>query len=87
MLPACRTEGDGFAIPSFEVLPSDVEGFIVDGSSPALGLPTILMSPPTSEIVSPSGTSSLLPSMAIPAGFSLQNPTPQEPLPLACSSR
>ena len=28
MLPACRTEGDGVAIPSFEVLPSDVEGFM-----------------------------------------------------------
>ena len=28
MLPACRTEGDGFATPTFEVLPSDVEGFM-----------------------------------------------------------
>ena len=28
MLPACRTEGEGFAIPTFEVVPSDVEGFI-----------------------------------------------------------
>ena len=28
MLPACRTEGAGFAIPTFEVVPSDVEGFI-----------------------------------------------------------
>ena len=28
MLPACRTEGDGFAIPTFDVLPSDVEGFM-----------------------------------------------------------
>jgi SRSO17 transposase len=28
MLPACRTEGDGFAIPPFEVLPSDVKGFM-----------------------------------------------------------
>jgi len=28
MLPACRTEGDGVAIPSFEMLPSDVEGFM-----------------------------------------------------------
>jgi hypothetical protein len=28
MLPACRTEGDGFAIPTFEVFPSDVEGFM-----------------------------------------------------------
>ena len=28
MLPACRTEGDGFAIPTFEVLPSDVKGFM-----------------------------------------------------------
>ena len=28
MLPACRTEGEGFAIPTFDVLPSDVEGFM-----------------------------------------------------------
>jgi SRSO17 transposase len=28
MLPACRTEGEGFAIPPFDVLPSDVEGFM-----------------------------------------------------------
>ena len=28
MLPACRTEGDGVAIPTFDVLPSDVEGFM-----------------------------------------------------------
>ena len=28
MLAACRTEGDGFAIPTFDVLPSDVEGFM-----------------------------------------------------------
>src|SRR5918992_2306127 len=28
MLPACRTEGDGFAIPPFEVLPNDVAGFM-----------------------------------------------------------
>src|SRR5215472_14727469 len=28
MLPACRTEGEGFAIPTFEVVPSDVEGFM-----------------------------------------------------------
>ena len=28
MLPACRTEGDGFAIPPFEMLPSDVESFM-----------------------------------------------------------
>jgi SRSO17 transposase len=28
MLPASRTEGDGFAIPPFEVIPSDVEGFM-----------------------------------------------------------
>jgi hypothetical protein len=27
MLPACRTEGEGFAIPTF-VAPSDVEGFM-----------------------------------------------------------
>jgi SRSO17 transposase len=28
MLPACRNEGDGFAIPPFDVVPSDVEGFM-----------------------------------------------------------
>jgi SRSO17 transposase len=28
MLPACRTEGEGFAIPTFNVMPSDVEGFL-----------------------------------------------------------
>jgi SRSO17 transposase len=28
MLPACRTEGDGFSIPIFAVVPSDVEGFL-----------------------------------------------------------
>jgi SRSO17 transposase len=28
MLPACRTEGDGFAIPKFTLDPSDVEGFL-----------------------------------------------------------
>src|SRR5438552_13813633 len=28
MLPACRTEGEGFAIPTFDVVPSDVEGFL-----------------------------------------------------------
>jgi SRSO17 transposase len=28
MLPACRTAGEGFAIPTFEVVPSDVEGFM-----------------------------------------------------------
>src|SRR5712692_10301914 len=28
MLPACRTEGEGFAIPTFDVAPSDVEGFM-----------------------------------------------------------
>jgi len=26
MLPACRIDGEGFAIPAFEVVPSDVEG-------------------------------------------------------------
>jgi SRSO17 transposase len=26
MLPACRTTGEGFALPTFEVIPSDVEG-------------------------------------------------------------
>lgn len=28
MLPACRTESEDFAIPTFEVVPSDVEGFM-----------------------------------------------------------
>src|SRR5687768_10343803 len=28
MLPACRTGGEGFAIPTFDLAPSDVEGFI-----------------------------------------------------------
>jgi len=28
MLPACRTEGEGFTIPTFDVVPSDVEGFM-----------------------------------------------------------
>jgi SRSO17 transposase len=28
MLPACRTASEGFAIPTFDVVPSDVEGFI-----------------------------------------------------------
>ena len=28
MLPACRTEGDEFTIPTFDVIPSDVEGFM-----------------------------------------------------------
>jgi DDE superfamily endonuclease len=28
MLPACRTEVEGFAIPTFEVVPHDVEGFM-----------------------------------------------------------
>jgi hypothetical protein len=28
MLPACRTAGEGFAIPPFDVGPSDVEGFL-----------------------------------------------------------
>jgi len=28
MLPACRTAGEGFALPTFEVVPSDVEGFM-----------------------------------------------------------
>jgi SRSO17 transposase len=28
MLPACRTAGEGFAIPTFAVVPSDVEGFM-----------------------------------------------------------
>jgi SRSO17 transposase len=28
MLPACRTDGEGFAIPTFDLVPSDVEGFM-----------------------------------------------------------
>ena len=28
MLPACRSTGEGFAIPSFDVVPRDVEGFM-----------------------------------------------------------
>jgi hypothetical protein len=28
MLPACRTPDETFAIPMFDVLPSDVEGFV-----------------------------------------------------------
>jgi SRSO17 transposase len=28
MLPACRTAGEGCALPTFEVIPSDVEGFL-----------------------------------------------------------
>ena len=28
MLPACRTDGEGFAIPTFDIVPSDVEGFM-----------------------------------------------------------
>ena len=28
MLPACRTDGEGFTIPTFDIVPSDVEGFI-----------------------------------------------------------
>ena len=28
MLPACRTEGDGFAIPTFDLTSSDMAGFI-----------------------------------------------------------
>jgi hypothetical protein len=28
MLPACRTGGEGFAIPTFDLAPSDVEGFM-----------------------------------------------------------
>ncbi len=28
MLPACRTEGDGAARPAFDVVPSDVQGFM-----------------------------------------------------------
>ena len=28
MLPVCRTSGEGFAIPTFDLVPSDVEGFM-----------------------------------------------------------
>jgi hypothetical protein len=28
MLPACRTGGESFAIPTFDLVPSDVEGFM-----------------------------------------------------------
>src|SRR5262252_8417934 len=28
MLPACRTSGEGFTIPTFDLVPSDVEGFM-----------------------------------------------------------
>jgi SRSO17 transposase len=28
MLPACRTEGEGFAIPKFDLVPGNVEGFM-----------------------------------------------------------
>src|ERR671937_2552569 len=28
MLPACRTNGEGFPIPTFDLVPSDVEGFM-----------------------------------------------------------
>ena len=28
MLAACRTNGEGFAIPMFDLVPSDVEGFM-----------------------------------------------------------
>ena len=28
MLPACRTAGEGFAIPLFDIVPRDVEGFM-----------------------------------------------------------
>ena len=28
MLPACRTGGEGFAIPTFDLVPSDVRGFM-----------------------------------------------------------
>jgi SRSO17 transposase len=30
MLPACRTDGAGFTMPTFDVVPSDVEGFMDD---------------------------------------------------------
>ncbi|MEE9149338.1 MAG: hypothetical protein V3U27_18300, partial [Candidatus Tectomicrobia bacterium] len=28
MLPACRSEGETFSIPTFDLVPSDVEGFM-----------------------------------------------------------
>src|ERR671925_2168275 len=28
MLPACRTNGEGFTIPTFDLVPSDVEGLM-----------------------------------------------------------
>ena len=28
MLPACRTEGEGFSLPTFDLVPSAVEGFM-----------------------------------------------------------
>ena len=28
MLPVCRTAGEGFAMPTFDLVPSDVEGFM-----------------------------------------------------------
>src|SRR5256712_1475484 len=28
MLPVCRTEGEGFSMPTFDVVPSEVEGFM-----------------------------------------------------------
>ena len=28
MLPACRTDGEGFTIPTFDIVPRDVEGFM-----------------------------------------------------------
>lgn len=28
MVPACRTGGEGFAIPTFDLVPNDVEGFM-----------------------------------------------------------
>jgi hypothetical protein len=28
MFPACRTESEGFTIPTFDLVPRDVEGFI-----------------------------------------------------------
>jgi SRSO17 transposase len=30
MLPVCRTAGEGFAIPTFDLVPSDVEGFMAE---------------------------------------------------------
>jgi hypothetical protein len=30
MLPACRTDHEGLTIPTFDLVPSDVEGFMAE---------------------------------------------------------